>query len=331
MAVTGRLKQSILKGAIRENVDAIEGRLPKGIRRWDRVRRRVFRASFFVIVPLALFLSIDTLTTGKGERTDVVVVGTPGVASAPGPAVIHAPKGLEPSLFRLSVRSVVLDPGHGGTDPGAIGAGGVREKDVTLDVASRVKRLLEQGHLAVSLTRDGDATLSLKDRVLLANAKNPDLFVSIHVNSLPSVRDKRVVETYVLGTTTDARVEALAGDENRESGYTLADYRRLIEGVLKDARSGESRKLAESVQGGLVAGLRASAARLEDHGVKEAPFVVLIATEMPGILAEVSTVSNDDEARRLKDAGYRQTIARALADGILAYAESRNHPPSKRS
>jgi N-acetylmuramoyl-L-alanine amidase len=331
MTASGRLRQSILRDAIRENVDVIEGRLPRGLRRADRIRRALFRASVFVIVPLALFLSINALTTGKGERTDVVVVGTPAAAPAPGAPVLHAPKGLEPSLFRLSVRSVVLDPGHGGTDPGAIGAGGVREKDVTLDVASRVKRLLEEGRLAVSMTRDGDTTLSLRDRVLLANAKRPDVFVSIHVNSLPGLRDKRVVETYVLGTTTDARVERLAGDENRESGYTLADYRRLLEGVLVDARSGESRRLAASVQGGLVASLKPRVTRLEDHGVKEAPFVVLIATEMPGILAEVSTVSDDDEARRLKDPGYRQTIARALADGILAYAESRNHPPSKRS
>ncbi len=331
MATVGRLRQSILKDAIRENVDVIEGRLPRGLRRADRVRRAIFRASVFVIVPLALFLSINALTTGKGERTDVLVVSAPGAAPASAAPVLHAPKGLEPSLFRLSVRSVVLDPGHGGSDPGAIGAGGVREKDVTLDVATRVKALLEAGHLTVSLTRDGDATLSLKDRVLLANAKKPDLFVSIHVNSLPTVRDKRVVETYVLGTTADERLQALAGDENRESGYTLADYRRLLEGVLEDARSGESRRLARAVQGGLFTSLRTSVPRLEDHGVKEAPFVVLIATEMPGILAEVSTVSNDDEARRLKDAGYRQTIARALADGILAYAESRNHPPSKRS
>ena len=331
MASSTRLRRSLVKDAIRENVDVIEGRLPRGLRRSDRLRRALFRTSIFVIVPLALFLSINALTTGRGERTDVVVVGTPAAAPAPAAPVLHAPKGLEPSLFRLSVRSVVLDPGHGGTDPGAVGTGGVREKDVTLDVARRVKALLEQGHLAVSLTRDGDATLSLRERVLLANAKRPDLFVSIHVNSLPSVRDKRVVETYVLGTTTDDRLQRLAGDENRESGYTLADYRRLLEGVLVDARSGESRRLAEAVQGGLVASLRPSVPRLEDHGVKEAPFVVLIATEMPGILAEVSTVSNDDEARRLRDTGYRQTIARALADGILAYAESRNHPPSKRS
>ncbi len=331
MAATGRLRQSILRDAIRENVDVIEGRLPRGLRRSDRIRRAIFRASVFVVVPLALFLSINALTNGKGERTDVLVVSTPAAAPVPAPRVLHAPMGMEPSLFRLSVRSVVLDPGHGGSDPGAIGAGGVREKDVTLDVASRVKALLEEGHLAVSMTRDGDATLSLKDRVLLANAKKPDLFVSIHVNSLPAVRDKRVVETYVLGMTTDARLQALAGDENRESGYTLADYRRLLEGVLEDARSGESRRLAQAVQGGLFASLRRAVPRLEDHGVKEAPFVVLIATEMPGILAEVSTVSNDDEARRLKNPGYRQTIARALADGILAYAESRNHPPSKRS
>lgn len=331
MASSGRLRQAIIKDAIRENVDVIEGRLPRGLRRWDRIRRRLFRGSVFVTVPLALFLSINALTTGKGERTDVVVVSTPAAAPAPNPAVIHAPKGLEPSLFRLSVRTVVLDPGHGGTDPGAVGTGGVKEKDVTLDVASRVRALLEEGHLAVTMTRNGDESISLRDRVLLANAKRPDLFVSIHVNSLPRVKDKRVVETYVLGTTTDERIQRLAGDENRESGYTLADYRRLLEGVLVDARSGESRKLAESVQGGLVASLRPSVPKLEDHGVKEAPFVVLIATEMPGILAEVSTVSNDDEARRLKDEGYRQTIARALADGILAYAEARNHPPSKRS
>jgi N-acetylmuramoyl-L-alanine amidase len=330
MAATGRLKQTLLRDAIRENVDVIEGRLPKGLRRSDRLRRAIFRASVFVIVPLALFLSINALTTGKGERTDVVYVSTPAAGPAPAAAVLHAPNGLEPSLFHLAVRSVILDPGHGGTDPGAVG-GGVREKDVTLDVASRVKTLLEEGHLAVSLTRDGDTTLSLRDRVLFANARRPDLFVSIHVNSLPAVRDKRVVETYVLGTTTDARLQALAGDENRESGYTLADYRRLLEGVLQDARSGESKRLAHAVQGGLVTGLKPAGPRLEDHGVKEAPFVVLIATEMPGILAEVSTVSNDDEARRLKDAAYRQTIARALADGILAYAESRNHPPSKRS
>jgi N-acetylmuramoyl-L-alanine amidase len=330
MASVRRLRQSILRDAIRENVDVIEGRLPRGLRRSDRWRRFLFRGSVFVVVPLALFLSINALTTGRGERTDVLVVSSPSAAPASPASVINPPNGLEPSLFHLEVRSVVIDPGHGGADPGAT-ASGVSEKDVTLDVARRLKELLAAQKLDASLTRDGDTTLSLRDRVSLANAKKADLFVSIHVNSLPAVKDKRVVETYFLGTTTDPHVERLALDENRASGYTMADFRRLLEGVLADARQGESRKFAEAVQGGLVTALRPVVPRLEDRGVRSAPFVVLIATEMPGILAEVSTVSNEDEARRLGDPGYRQQIARALSRGILAYAESRNHPPSKRS
>ncbi|MFI5120719.1 MAG: N-acetylmuramoyl-L-alanine amidase [Thermoanaerobaculia bacterium] len=330
MATTRHLRQSILKDAIRENVDVIEKRLPRGLRRSDRWRRLLFRTSVFVVVPLALFLSINALTTGRGERTDVLVVSSPSAAPQAPAAVINPPNGLEPSLFHLEVRSVVIDPGHGGADPGAT-ASGVAEKDVTLDVARRLREFLVAQKIAVSLTREGDTTLSLRDRVALANSKRADLFVSIHVNSLPAVKEKRGVETYFLGTTTDPHVERLALDENRASGYTMADFRRLLEGVLADSRQGESRKFAEAVQGGLVNSLRPVVPRLQDRGVRSAPFVVLIATEMPGILAEVSTVSNEDEARRLGDPAYRQQIARALANGILVYAESRNHPPSKRS
>ena len=330
MAATGRLKQTLVRDAIRENVDVIEGRLPKGLRRGDRVRRAIFRTSVFVVVPLALFLSINALTTGRGERTDVLVVSAPSAASQAPASAINAPNGLEPSLFHLEVRSVVIDPGHGGVDPGAT-ASGVVEKDVTLDVARRLRDLLVVQKVAVSLTREGDTTLSLRDRVALANSKKADLFVSIHVNSLPAVKELRGVETYFLGTTTDPHVERLALDENRASGYTMADFRRLLEGVLADSRQGESRRFAEAVQRDLVNSLRPVVPRLRDRGVRSAPFVVLIATEMPGILAEVSTISNEDEARHLGDPAYRQQIARALSNGILAYAESRNHPPSKRS
>ena len=330
MATARSLRQSLVKGAIRENVDVIEGRLPRGLRRPDRWRRLLFRTSVIVVVPLALFLSINALTTGRGERTDVLVVSSPSAAPAAPASVINPPNGLEPSLFHLEVRSVVIDPGHGGADPGAT-ASGVAEKDVTLDVALRLRELLVAQKVAVSLTREGDTTLSLRDRVVLANSKKADLFVSIHVNSLPAVKEKRGVETYFLGTTTDPHVQRLALDENRASGYTMADFRRLLEGVLADSRQGESRKFAEAVQGGLVTSLRPVVPRLQDRGVRSAPFVVLIGTEMPGILAEVSTVSNEDEARHLGDPAYRQQIARALSKGILAYAESRNHPPSKRS
>ncbi|HEX2758072.1 MAG TPA: N-acetylmuramoyl-L-alanine amidase, partial [Thermoanaerobaculia bacterium] len=194
MATTGRLRQSILKDAIRENVDVIEGRLPRGLRRSHRWRRLLFRTSAIVVVPLALFLSINALTTGRGERTDVLVVSSPSAAPAAPASVINPPNGLEPSLFHLEVRSVVIDPGHGGADPGAT-ASGVAEKDVTLDVARRLRELLVAQKVAVSLTREGDTTLSLRDRVVLANSRKADLFVSIHVNSLPAVKEKRGVET----------------------------------------------------------------------------------------------------------------------------------------
>jgi N-acetylmuramoyl-L-alanine amidase len=330
MATARRLRQSILREAIRENVDVIEGRLPRGLRRSDRWRRVLFRVTAFVVVPLALFLSINALTTGRGERTDVLVVTSPSAAPRAPATAVNPPNGLEPTLFHLEVRSVVIDPGHGGADPGATSSG-VAEKDVTLDVARRLKDLLVAQKVAASLTREGDTTLSLRDRVAFANSKKADLFVSIHVNSLPAVKEMRGVETYVLGTTTDPHVQRLALDENRSSGYTMADFRRLLEGVLADSRQGESRKFAEAVHGGLVTSLRPVVPRLQDRGVRSAPFAVLIATEMPGILAEVSTVSNEEEARHLRDPGYRQQIARALSSGILAYAESRNHPPSKRS
>ncbi|MGZ6989319.1 MAG: N-acetylmuramoyl-L-alanine amidase family protein [Thermoanaerobaculia bacterium] len=194
MATARRLRQSILKDAIRENVDVIERRLPRGLRRSDRWRRLLFRSSVFVVVPLALFLSINALTTGRGERTDVLVVSAPSTAPAAPASVINAPNGLEPSLFHLEVRSIVIDPGHGGADPGAT-ASGVAEKDVTLDVARRLKDLLVDQKVAASLTREGDATLSLRERVYLANSKKADLFVSIHVNSRPAVKDQPGIET----------------------------------------------------------------------------------------------------------------------------------------
>src|ERR1019366_10374181 len=123
MATARRLSQSILKDAIRENVDVIERRLPRGLRRSDRLRRLLFRTSVFVVLPLALFLSINALTTGRGERTDFLVVSTPSAAPAAPAAVLNAPSGLESSLFRLEVRSVVIDPGHGGAGPGATACG----------------------------------------------------------------------------------------------------------------------------------------------------------------------------------------------------------------
>jgi N-acetylmuramoyl-L-alanine amidase len=180
------------------------------------------------------------------------------------------------------------------------------------------------------LPRTGYAPVSLWVRAGGARAAGGDVFVSIHLNSIPRP-DEGGVETYFLGPTDDPAIRQLASAENGSSGYSLSDFRGLLEGVYVDVRQAESRKLAESVQGELVSSLRKITPGVVDRGVKSAPFVVLIASEMPGILAEVSCVSNAEEARLLRDAAFREAIAEALARGVRAWADSRNLAGAGRS
>jgi N-acetylmuramoyl-L-alanine amidase len=251
------------------------------------------------------------------------VAPEPPVAEDPS---FPAPMAVNAAMFPLAVRKVVLDPGHGGSDPGAQTAvGGLWEKDLTLDVARRLRPLLTEAGFEVVLTRDGDETISLRERALLANHQRGDLFLSIHFNSLHT-RSYRGLETYYLGTTSDPRVERLAGEKNRESGYSLADFRKLLEGVYTHVRQQESKQLAEAVHRELAATLIKGTSTVRDTGVRPAPFLVLVATEMPGLLAEICYVSNEDDARQVADAAYRQTIARSLLDGIRAYADARRRP-----
>lgn len=318
-----RLRKKLLQELVRENLETIQGLAPRSLRRHRRAGRLALRGLRLVIVPTLLFLSISALSTGGSERP-WAPPAAPGLSSFP------APQRIDPAAFPLSVKRIVLDPGHGGVDPGAPTASGVWEKEITLDLARRLRTLLEKVAFEVVMTREADQTVSLRQRALFANAQRGDLFVSIHVNSMPD-RDMRGVETYYLGPTNDPRVERLAGVENLESGYSLADFRRLLEGVYVHARQSESRRLAELVQERLVTTLSKSNPGLRNHGVKSAPLLVLVSTEMPGILAEVSFLSNDQEARLLADPGYRQSIVRGLFGGIVAYATARRQPGGKGS
>jgi len=326
-----RLKQEILRGAVRENVDLLRGGPPRALRPARRRVRKSLRALLFLVVATGLFVSINAISSGRPSPEVIVAKDAPGAGIARSPSTLPRPKRVDPTVFRLGVRTIVLDAGHGGADPGTVNAIGIAEKDVTLDVALRLRELLEEAAFKVELTRTADRTMSLKERALIANERHGDLFVSIHVNSLPDVPDRRIVETYYVGAASDPSIERLAGAENRESGYALSDFRRLLEGVFADVRQGESRKFAEALHAELYEGLKKGDPDLESRGVKTAPFVVLIATEMPGVLAEVSCISNPEEARRLKDPLYRQNIARALFAGVSAYAEVRNHPSEKGS
>lgn len=242
----------------------------------------------------------------------------------------RAPLPIDLRVLPLGVKTIVLDPGHGGKDLGAKGPQGLTEKEVVLDIAHRLGRLLEEQSFHVVMTRKQDKALSLAQRATMANKARADLFVSIHVNWIEG-GEIRGIETYHLGSTEDPALLAIAARENTHSGYSLADYRRLVEGIYLSVRRDESRRLAETLQWTLFRNLSKINRSLINRGVKTAPFAVLAATEMPAILTEVSCLSNVDEARVLATPEYRQYIAQALLQGIQTYVRSLNPYAQKES
>jgi N-acetylmuramoyl-L-alanine amidase len=237
-----------------------------------------------------------------------------------------APAPIDLAVLPLEIRKIVVDPGHGGKDTGTSTPGGLAEKEVTLDIGLRLRYLLEQAAFEVVMTRDKDEAVPLRQRTALANAQGADLFVSIHLNWIDGGQ-VRGMETYYLGSTEDPGLLQLAARENRDSGYALADFRKLLDHIYLSVRRDESRRLAESVQRTLVTSLRQKHPTLVNRGVKTAPFAVLIGTEMPAILAEVACLSHPEEARLLATPQYRQDIAQALWQGIRAYAQALNRFP----
>jgi N-acetylmuramoyl-L-alanine amidase len=331
MAKVDRIKRQLLRDLVQQNVDLIAGRPARRQRRRDTLRL-VLRFASFALLSLALFGSSRLLSTLAEPRPAVAAAARPAKAPARTPpaspakaamngtalASLAPPQPVDAAVFPLAVRRVVIDAGHGGTSVGTRTPQGVLEKDLTLDIAVRLKRLLEK-ELQVVMTRESDQDVSLEQRGALANRAGADIFVSIHLNWIEN-RRSRGVETYYLGPTDDPYLTRLAASENRESGYSMADMRHLLDRIYAGVRQDKSRKLAEVVQGSLFKSLGKLSPEVADRGVKAAPFIVLLSTEMPAILAEVSSMSNTDEARLLTKPLYRQYIAEALAKGIRAYA-----------
>jgi N-acetylmuramoyl-L-alanine amidase len=237
-----------------------------------------------------------------------------------------APAPIDLAVLPLAVRKIVVDPGHGGKDAGTSTSSGLAEKAVTLDIGLRLRHLLEQAAFEVVMTRDKDEAVPLRQRTALANAQGADLFVSIHLNWIGQGQG-RGMETYYLGPTEDPELLQLTARENRDSGYLLADFRKLLDHIYLSVRRDESRRLAESVQRTLITILRQKYPIVVNRGVKTAPFAVLMGTEMPAILAEVACLSHPEEARLLATPQYRQDIAQALSQGIRAYAQALNRFP----
>jgi N-acetylmuramoyl-L-alanine amidase len=317
-----RVKRRALQEAVAENLDVMRGMPPRGLRPATRWTRIWLRRAPLVLVPLTLLGSSYMIGNSGGPAVLPVRAALMASARSSQPEAASTTMNAErvtAAAFPLAVRRVVLDAGHGGSDPGAI-APELLEKEITLDIGRRLRTLLETNGFDVVVTRDSDRTVALRDRTQLANTSRSDIFVSIHVNALERHTESRGIETYYLGATNDPSLTALAARENRVSGYSVSDMRRLLEGVYADARRDESQDLAGTVQKKLYDTLRRDDAGLENWGVKRAPFLVLVTTDMPAVLAEVGCISNEKEAAMLRRPEYRQKIANALFDGIRAYA-----------
>jgi len=228
----------------------------------------------------------------------------------------------ERSLTRalgLKIGRIVVDAGHGGHDTGTIGPNGLMEKDLVLDVALRLGRLLETRLGAdVIFTRDDDTFIPLETRTAIANEHQADLFISIHANSSPDPA-ARGIETYYLNFTSNPDALEVAARENAVSQKSIYELQDLVKKITLKEKIEESRELATDVQQSLYGGLATRHTTLRDRGVKKAPFVVLIGANMPSILAEISFVSNPTDAAKLETPEYRQKIAESLYKGIATY------------
>ena len=242
-------------------------------------------------------------------------IGTPG---APGGVSISQQLGLK-------VHRVVIDAGHGGHDTGAIGPSGVREKDITLQIAQRIRDKLntELPSVEVIMTRDDDRTLALQDRTNTSNAAAADLFISIHCNASPS-RRVRGVETYFLNITNDKYEMKLAARENAELGEgSISDLDFILADLAMKSNVDDSVRLGRSVQKNIMTKLHKTWPDVPDLGLKHALFFVLMGNKMPSILVETSFLSNKQEERRLTSAEYQSAIADGVVDGVRAFVEER--------
>lgn len=284
----------------------------------DRVR---------IVLDMEDVTNVSLTKLSKPDRLVVDYVAKPAApASAAKPTITLPPVSRQITAAeqqaRLDIETIVIDPGHGGKDPGAIGRDGLAEKDVVLDVGQRLRDLLrERLGKKVLMTRDKDEFIELDDRAKFANGHKADLFVSIHINSHPK-RTTHGIELYHFGIASDRRAMEVAARENGDSIDHAQDFVDMIKADLAlSKRIEESQNLAWETKIAVVNNVGA-AYSTEDHGVKTAPFYVLRYTAMPSILAELAFISNPVEERHLRQSAFRQKAAEGLFEGIRNYLNS---------
>jgi N-acetylmuramoyl-L-alanine amidase len=228
------------------------------------------------------------------------------------------------SVFGLDVQTIVIDPGHGGKDPGAIGSAGTKEKEIVMDIALRLRdQLMQSGGYKVLLTRETDTFISLADRVKFSNTHKADLFISLHINALPQ-KQFNVTETFYFGPPSELYTLRLAEQENRGSEILSVDFKNMIQKIGDVLKEQESANLAATIQDSLFSNLQKYDREIVDNGTKIAPFVVLLGVDAPSVLVEISCISKEEEEANLNDTAYRERIITSLKAGITGYLSNRH-------
>jgi len=266
----------------------------------------------------------------KGDRPLEISRSENAITAAPvaPPAVVEQTKPVvaepqaKPTFKPGKIRRIVVDPGHGGHDPGAVGAGGTREKDVVLAIGQKLSRLLrDEMGIDVVMTRSTDVFIELQERTAIANQVGADLFVSVHANAALS-RGAAGIETYYLNLAKTEKVAQLAARENNTTLEKVSLLQAVLFDLMANYKLNDSAHLADEVQKALHKKVGSRYSGVKNLGVKQGPFYVLVGATMPSILVEVAFISNEREEGRLKDTEYQEATARGILDGLRAYISS---------
>ncbi len=318
-------------------IDVVGGILPKNFFRKKVTNNGIIRSlriSQFDPQTTRLVLDLYTLTEIKVFSTELgddhkIIIDIFGQENKPEWENILSELDLTKSANKINLKNalglkvnrIILDPGHGGKDPGAVYGKNYYEKSIVLKIAQILRKEINKSlpNTQVLLTRNDDSAVALERRSAFANAKKGDLFISIHVNSFTN-RQVSGVETYYLNLTTNQRTLTLSARENSTTEKNVGDLQAILSELINHTKIPESKKLAQMVQSSLVSGL--SIYKVKNLGVKKAPFIVLIGTQMPSILVEVGFISNKQERSLLSQTVYLQRIAKGIKQGIVKYIQN---------
>ena len=276
------------------------------------------------VAPKPIPSPVKILNTSRGKTS---TGSKPDLVQPPVAAPVPTRDG-QSTLTRalgLKIGRIVIDAGHGGHDTGTIGPTGLMEKDLCLDVALRLGKIIQQKlpGADIVLTRSDDTFIPLEDRTRIANEAKADLFISIHANSSPD-HGARGIETYYLNMRGSPEAMAVAARENSVSQQGIHDLEEVVKKIARTEKIDESRELAADVQDSLSKRIQKAAKPVKNRGVRKAPFVVLIGADMPSILTEISFLSNPADEQLLKKPEYRQRVAEGLYQGVSDYLQSLN-------